>query len=80
MKMNKGDLVQVNLGFGTIEGVALKCEMKKAWGVITEILRGGERLMVHFIKDDREYLIKRFDIKVVVNKNGQILSETNIDK
>ena len=80
MKMNKGDLVQVNIGYGAVEGDPLKCELKKAWGVITEIRREGERLMVHFIEDDREYLIKRFDIKVVVNKNGQILSETNIDK
>ena len=49
MKMNKGDLVQVNIGYDTVEGDPLKCELKRAWGVITEIRREGERLMVHFI-------------------------------
>jgi len=76
MKIENGDLVQINLGFGTVEGDPLKCEMKRAWGVITEIRREGERLMVHFIKDDREFLIKRSDINGVVNDNGQFLSVT----
>ena len=78
--MKIGNLVQIDLGFGTVQGDTLRYERRFAWGIITEIRREGERLMVHFIKDDREYLIKRSDIKVVVNDNGQILSETNIDK
>jgi len=71
-----GDLVRIDLGFGTVEGEPLKCERKFAWGLVTEIRREGERFMVHFIKDDREFLIKRHDIKTLVNKNGQILSST----
>lgn len=78
--MKIGNLVRIDLGFGTVKGDPLRCERQFAWGLIKEIHREGERLMVHFIKDDREFLIKRSAIKVVVNDNGQILSETNIDK
>ena len=76
MNINVGNLVRIDLGFGTVEGDPLKCERKYAWGLVKEIRREGERFMVHFIEDDREYLIKRFNIKTVVTDNGQILSST----
>ncbi len=74
MNINVGNLVRIDLGFGTVEGDPLKCERKYAWGLVKEIRREGERFMVHFIEDGREYLIKRFDIKTVVTDDGQILS------
>ena len=74
MNINVGNLVRVNLGFGTVEGDPLKCERKYAWGLVKEIRREGERFMVHFIEDGREYLIKRYDIKTVFTENGQNLS------
>ena len=74
MNINVGNLVRVNLGFFSVEGDPLKCERKYAWGLVKEIRREGERFMVHFIEDGREYLIKRFDIKTVVTDDGQILS------
>ena len=74
MNINVGNLVRVNLGFFSVEGDPLKCERKYAWGLVKEIRREGERFMVHFIEDNREYLIKRFDIKTVVTDDGQILS------
>ena len=74
MNINVGNLVRVNLGFFSVEGDPLKCERKYAWGLVKEIRREGERFMVHFIEDGREYLIKRFDIKTVVTEDGQILS------
>lgn len=74
--MKIGNLVQINIGYFSVEGEPLLCEMKRAWGVITEIHREGEQLMVHFIKDDREFLIKRSDVNGVVNDNGQIMSST----
>ena len=74
MNINVGNLVRVNLGFGTVGGDPLKCERKYAWGLVKEIRREGERFMVHFIEEGREYLIKRFDIKTVVTDDGQILS------
>ena len=76
MNINVGNLVRIDLGFGTVEGDPLTCERKYAWGLVKEIRREGERLMVHFIEDDREYLIKRYDIKTVIDGNGQILSST----
>ena len=76
MNINVGNLVRIDLGFGTVEGDPLKCERKYAWGLVKEIRREGERLMVHFIEDDREYLIKKHNIKTVVKENGQILSST----
>ena len=76
MNINVGNLVRIDLGFGTVEGDPLKCERKYAWGLVKEIRREGERFMVHFIEDGREYLIKRFDIKTVVTDDGQILSST----
>ena len=77
MNINIGDLVRIDLGFWSLEDDPLKCERKYAWGLVMEIRREGERLMVHFIEDDREFLIKRHDIKTVVDENGQILSSTN---
>ena len=74
MNINVGNLVRINLGFFSVEGDPLKCERKYAWGLVKEIRREGERFMVHFIEDGREYLIKRFDIKTVVTDDGQILS------
>ena len=74
MNINVGNLVRVNLGFFSVEGDPLRCERKFAWGLVKEIRREGERFMVHFIEDNREYLIKRFDIKTVVTDDGQILS------
>ena len=74
MNINVGNLVRIDLGFGTVEGDPLKCERKYAWGLVKEIRREGERFMVHFIEDGREYLIKRFNIKTVVTDDGQILS------
>ena len=76
MNINVGNLVRIDLGFWSVEGDPLKCERKYAWGLVKEIRREGERLMVHFIEDDREYLIKRYDIKTVIDGNGQILSST----
>ena len=76
MNINVGNLVRIDLGFGTVEGDPLKCERKYAWGLVKEIRREGERFMVHFIEDGREYLIKRFNIKTVVTDDGQILSST----
>ena len=76
MNINVGNLVRVNLGFFSVEGDPLKCERKYAWGLVKEIRREGERFMVHFIEEGREYLIKRFDIKTVVTDDGQILSST----
>lgn len=74
MNINVGNLVRVNLGFFSVEGDPLRCERKYAWGLVKEIRREGERFMVHFIEDGREFLIKRFDIKTVVTDDGQILS------
>lgn len=74
MNINVGNLVRIDLGFFSVEGDPLKCERKYAWGLVKEIRREGERFMVHFIEDNREYLIKRFDIKTVVTDDGQILS------
>ena len=74
MNINVGNLVRIDLGFGTVEGDPLKCERKYAWGLVKEIRREGERFMVHFIEEGQEYLIKRFDIKTVVTDDGQILS------
>ena len=74
MNINVGNLVRVNLGFFPVEGDPLRCERKFAWGLVKEIRREGERFMVHFIEDGREYLIKRFNIKTVVTDDGQILS------
>ena len=76
MNINVGNLVRVNLGFFSVEGDPLKSERKYAWGLVKEIRREGERFMVHFIEDGREYLIKRFNIKTVVTDDGQILSST----
>lgn len=77
MNINIGNLVRIDLGLWSVEDDPLTCERKFAWGLVKEIRREGERLMVHFIDDGREFLIKRHDIKTVVNKNGQILSSTN---
>jgi hypothetical protein len=76
MNINVGNLVRIDLGFGTVEGDPLRCERKYAWGLVKEIrgVHEGERFMVHFIEDGREFLIKRFDIKTVVTDDGQILS------
>ena len=74
MKINVGNLVRIDLGFWSVDGDPLKCERKYAWGLVKEIRREGERFMVHFIEEGREYLIKRFDIKTVVTDDGQILS------
>ena len=74
MNINVGNLVRVNLGFFSVEGDPLKCERKYAWGLVKEIRSEGERFMVHFIEDGREYLIKRYDIKTVFTENGQNLS------
>ena len=76
MNINVGNLVRIDLGVGTVECDPLKCERKYAWGLVKEICFGGERFMVHFIEDNQEYLIKRHDIKTVVDGNGQILSST----
>ena len=74
MNINVGNLVRIDLGFWSVDGDPLKCERKYAWGLVKEIRREGERFMVHFIEDGREYLIKRFNIKTVVTDDGQILS------
>ena len=76
MNINVGNLVRIDLGFGTVEGDPLRCERKYAWGLVKEIrgVHEGERFMVHFIEDGREFLIKRFDIKTVVTGDGQFLS------
>ena len=74
MNINVGNLVRIDLGFWSVDGDPLKCERKYAWGLVKEIRREGERFMVHFIEEGREYLIKRFDIKTVVTDDGQILS------
>jgi hypothetical protein len=76
MNINVGNLVRIDLGFGTVEGDPLRCERKYAWGLVKEIrgVHEGERFMVHFIEDGREFLIKRFDIKTVVTDDGQFLS------
>ena len=75
MNINVGNLVRIDLGFFRV-GDSLQCERKFAWGLVKEICFDGERFMVHFIEDDREFLIKRYNIKTVVNENGQILSST----
>ena len=76
MNINVGNLVRIDLGFWSVDGDPLKCERKYAWGLVKEIrgVHEGERFMVHFIEDGREFLIKRFDIKTVVTDDGQILS------
>ena len=74
MNINVGNLVRIDLGFWSLEDDPLTCERKYAWGLVKEIRRDGERFMVHFIEEGREYLIKRFDIKTVVTDDGQILS------
>jgi len=74
MNINVGNLVRIDLGFWAVDGDPLTCERKYAWGLVKEIRREGERFMVHFIEEGREYLIKRFDIKTVVTDDGQILS------
>ena len=74
MNINVGNLVRIDLGFWSVDGDPLKCERKYAWGLVKEIRREGERFMVHFIEEGREYLIKRFNIKTVVTDDGQILS------
>ncbi len=40
MNINVGNLVRIDLGFGTVEGDPLRCERKYAWGLVKEI-RGG---------------------------------------
>lgn len=76
MNINVGNLVRIDLGFWSVEDDPLKCERKYAWGLVKEIIGVQQRFVVHFIEDGREYIIKRFDIKTVVNENGQILSST----
>ena len=76
MNINVGNLVRIDLGFGTVEGDPLTCERKYAWGLVKEIIGVQQRFVVHFVEDGREHIIKRHEIKTVVDGNGQIMSST----
>ena len=74
MNINVGNLVRIDLGFWSVEDDPLKCERKYAWGLVKKIIGVQQRFVVHFVEDGQEYIIKRYDIKTVVDGNGQILS------
>ena len=76
MNINVGNLVSIYLGFGTVEGDPLTLERKYAWGLVKKIIGVQQRFVVHFVKDGREHIYKRHDIKTVIDGNGQILSST----
>ena len=77
MNINVGNLVRIDLGFGTVEGDPLTCERKYAWALVKEIIGVQQRFVVHFVENGREHIIKRHEIKTVVDGNGQIMSSTN---
>ena len=72
MNINVGNLVRIDLGFVRV-GDSLQCERKYAWGLVKKIIGVQQRFVVHFVEDGREHIIKRHEIKTVVNENGQIL-------
>lgn len=76
MNINVGNLVRIDLGFWGVEDDPLKCERKYAWALVKEIIGVQQRFVVHFVEDGREYIIKRHEIKTVVDGNGQIMSST----
>ena len=76
MNINVGNLVRIDLGFWSVDGDPLKCERKYAWGLVKKIIGVQQRFVVHFVKDGREHIYKRHDIKTVIDGNGQILSST----
>ena len=76
MNINEGNLVRVDLGFWSMEDSPLKCERKYAWALVKEIIGVQQRFVVHFVENGREHIIKRHEIKTVVDGNGQIMSST----
>ena len=76
MNINEGNLVRVDLGFWSMEDDPLKCERKYAWALVKEIIGVQQRFVVHFVENGREHIIKRHEIKTVVDGNGQIMSLT----
>ena len=76
MNINEGNLVRVDLGFWSMEDDPLKCERKYAWALVKEIIGVQQRFVVHFVENGREHIIKRHEIKTVVDGNGQIMSST----
>ena len=76
MNINVGNLVRIDLGFWSVEDDPLKCERKYAWGLVKKIIGVQQRFVVHFVEDGREHIYKRYNIKTVVNENGQFLSST----
>ena len=76
MNINEGNLVRVDLGFWSVEDNPLKCERKYAWALVKQIIGVQQRFVVHFVENGREHIIKRHEIKTVVDGNGQIMSLT----
>ena len=76
MNINVGNLVRIDLGFWSVEDDPLKCERKYAWGLVKKIIGVQQRFVVHFVENGREHIIKRHEIKTVVDGNGQIMSST----
>ena len=76
MNINEGNLVRVDLGFWSVEDNPLKCERKYAWALVKQIIGVQQRFVVHFVENGREHIIKRHEIKTVVDGNGQIMSST----
>ena len=74
MNINEGNLVRVDLGFWSVEDNPLKCERKYAWALVKQIIGVQQRFVVHFVENGREHIIKRHEIKTVVDGNGQIMS------
>ena len=76
MNINEGNLVRIDLGFWSVEDNPLKCERKYAWALVKKIIGVQQRFVVHFVENGREHIIKRHEIKTVVDGNGQIMSLT----
>ena len=76
MNINEGNLVRIDLGFWSVEDNPLKCERKYAWALVKKIIGVQQRFVVHFVENGREHIIKRHEIKTVVDGNGQIMSST----
>ena len=75
MIINVGNLVRIDLGLWRV-GDTLQCERKYAWGFVKKIIGVQQRFVVHFVENGREHIIKRHEIKTVVDGNGQIMSST----
>ena len=76
MNINVGNLVRIDLGLWSLEEDPLTCERKYAWGLVKKIIGVQQRFVVHFVENGREHIIKRHEIKTVVDGNGQIMSST----